>query len=47
MFETGYDEDLVKVLGRTKEEEITYHAVVLKGESNVVNELTKGLSLYK
>ena len=47
MFETGHDEDLVKVLGRTKEEEITYHAVVLKGESNVVNELTKGLSLYK
>jgi lysyl-tRNA synthetase, class II len=45
MFETGNDEELVKKLRKASHENITYHAVVLAGNSTQINELTYGLDL--
>jgi lysyl-tRNA synthetase class 2 len=47
MFETGLDYELVKVLSKTKEAKITYHAIVLRGNSKDINDLTSDLKLLK
>ncbi|MBN1168880.1 lysine--tRNA ligase [Candidatus Woesebacteria bacterium] len=46
MFDTGKDEELVKKLSKTKKTDIKYHAVLLAGETSLIDSITKGLNLY-
>lgn len=47
MFDTGNDGDLVKQLSKAKNKTLLYHAVLLAGKTDELNDLTSGLSLYK
>jgi lysyl-tRNA synthetase, class II len=44
MFDTGHDDDLNKEISKAKD--MTYHAVVLTGPTDIINKLTQGLKLY-
>lgn len=47
MFDTGHDDELSKSLIKATENKLTYHAVLLVGESNILKNLAQGLELYK
>lgn len=46
MFKTGDDNELSKVVSKQSEQQLSYKAVLLVGETKDIDELTTGLALY-
>lgn len=47
MIETISDEEIIKILSNKSHNDIEYLGIGVFGENNQINNLTKGLSLWK